>query len=88
MGRYPCLRLALEAAQRGESYPAAMSAANEVAVDLFLSGKIGFEDLPAVVEEVLSRHQPVELDSAEAVLQVDAAARREALTVVRNRSEN
>lgn len=88
LARFPCLRLALEAARADLSYPAAMSAANETAVDLFLAGEIGFGTLPAVVEEVLSRHQPVAIDSAESVLQVDASARREALAVARNRSEN
>lgn len=77
--RYPCLRLALEAAGRGQSYPAVLSSANEVAVELFLGGEIPFTAIPALVEEVLSRHQPVEIESLQAVLQVDEWARGEAL---------
>lgn len=83
--RYPCLRLALEAAEWGQSYPAALSAANEVAVGLFLAGEITFGTIPVLVEEVLSRHQPVEIESLEAVLQVDEGARREGLALAQNR---
>src|SRR5665647_669138 len=71
MARYPCLRLALHAARMGDSYPAALSAANEVAVTLFLSGRITFGTIPSLVEEVLSRHQPVRMDGLEAVQAVD-----------------
>jgi 1-deoxy-D-xylulose-5-phosphate reductoisomerase len=86
--RYPCLRLALEAAQRGGSYPAALSSANEVAVELFLGEKIWFGDIPKLVEEVLSRHRPVEIDSLEAVLRVDEEARMECLSLAQNRRRN
>lgn len=87
LGRYRCLRLALEAARRGGSYPAALSTANEVAVEKFLSGDIGFDTIPVVVEEVLSRHRPVDLDSLEAVLTVDGWARRESLALARGLRE-
>ncbi|HEX2988336.1 MAG TPA: 1-deoxy-D-xylulose-5-phosphate reductoisomerase, partial [Chloroflexota bacterium] len=83
--RYPCLRLALEAAKNGGSYPAALSSANEVAVQLFLAEKIWFGDIPVLVEEVLSRHRPVQIDSLEAVLKVDEEARIECMNLARNR---
>ena len=79
LDRYPCLQLALNAARKGQSYPAVLSSANEVAVELFLSGKLPFLAIPAVVEEALSKHQPVEIDSLQVVQQVDEWARKESL---------
>jgi 1-deoxy-D-xylulose-5-phosphate reductoisomerase len=83
LSRYPCLELALEAARRDGSFPAALSAANEVAVDLFLRGDISFGSIPRLIEEVLSRHRGVAIDSLEAVLQVDEEARTECLALAR-----
>ncbi|HEX9015422.1 MAG TPA: 1-deoxy-D-xylulose-5-phosphate reductoisomerase [Chloroflexota bacterium] len=83
LGRYPCLRLAMQAAGLGGSYPAAMSAANEVAVELFLSGRIAFSAIPELVEAVLARHDSVEPTSLEVILHVDGWAREQCLTMVR-----
>ncbi len=77
--RFPCLRLAYEAARLGGTYPAVLSSADEVAVTLFLEGKIGFMDIPALVESVLARHIPVQADTLEAVLTSAEWARQEAL---------
>ena len=52
--RFPCLELAFEAARRGGVSPAALNAANEIAVERFLAGKLRFTDIPAVVEKVLA----------------------------------
>lgn len=52
--RFPCLELAFEAARRGGICPAALSAANEVAVERFIAGRLGFAGIPAVVEKVLA----------------------------------
>ena len=76
--RFPCLRLAEEALGQGRTYPAALNAANEVAVGLFLEGGIPFSDIPAIIEGVLDRHRPLEPNSLEIVLEVDRRSRREA----------
>ncbi|MBI2855760.1 MAG: 1-deoxy-D-xylulose-5-phosphate reductoisomerase [Chloroflexi bacterium] len=76
VARFPCFSLALEAGKKGGSYPAVLSAADEVAVELFLGGRIGFMDIPTLVEEVMSRHDPVSSPSLDEVLEVDAWARR------------
>jgi len=55
---FPCLRLAREAGERGETYPAVLAAADEVAVDLFLQGRIGFMEIPWRIQEALGAHQP------------------------------
>ncbi len=86
--RYPCLRLALDAARKGQSYPAVLSAANEVAVNLFLEGKIGFGTIPILVEEVLGRHQPAELENVEDILHLDEWARQECATLAHSKRRN
>lgn len=85
LARYPCMKLALEAAQQDLTYPAAMSGANEVAVDLFLNEKIAFTDIAELVEEVLIRHQPILADGLEAILHVDEWARSECLAIAQRR---
>ena len=54
--RFPCLRLAQQAAESGDSYPAVLNAANEVAVAAFLNGQLGFTGIPSLVESVLDEH--------------------------------
>ena len=74
--RYPCLELAYQAARGGGTLPAAMNAADEVAVDLFLAGKIGFTDIPRLVARVMERHRPAPAPSLEQVLAADAESRQ------------
>lgn len=76
--RYPCFGVALEAGRAGRTYPAALSAADEEAVHLFLDGRIGFGDIHRVVRSALDRHEPFEVSSAEAALEADDWARRRA----------
>ena len=54
--RYPCFRLARGAAEAGGTYPAALSGADESAVDLFLKGSIAFPDIARLIEQVLAEH--------------------------------
>ncbi len=74
--RYPCFNLALEAARAGGTYPAALSAADEVAVNLFLNGRIGFLDIPYLVEEVVNQHDPGNATSLDEIMGADTWARR------------
>ena len=73
--RYPCFTLAVEAGKKGGTYPAVLSAADEVAVRLFLDRRIGFNDIFRVVERVLERHEPVFEPSFEDILAADRWAR-------------
>ena len=57
--KYPCIEMALEIAKRGLSWPAALAGADEAAVDLFLNGKIGFMDIPLLIEKSLKQHVPI-----------------------------
>jgi 1-deoxy-D-xylulose-5-phosphate reductoisomerase len=74
--RFPCLGLALEAGRRGGTFPTAMAAADEVAVENFLAGRIGFMDIPRVIEAALTAHQGTVEPSLDEVLATDAWARR------------
>jgi len=75
MKRFPCLSLALEAGRSGGTYPSVLAAADEVAVQHFLAGHIGFVDIPHLIEEALTRHQGISDPNLEEVLAADAWAR-------------
>jgi 1-deoxy-D-xylulose-5-phosphate reductoisomerase len=76
--RFPALRLAREALQAGGGAPTILSAANEVAVEAFLQRRIGFLDIAAVVEMVIDEMGAPPAPSLDAVLDLDAAARKAA----------
>ncbi|HHO70042.1 MAG TPA: 1-deoxy-D-xylulose-5-phosphate reductoisomerase [Halothiobacillus sp.] len=76
--RFPCLQLAYDALEAGGYAPAALNAANEVAVAAFLEGKIRFTDIPRVVSSVLSTTPSGSVCSLEELLAVDAQARQQA----------
>jgi 1-deoxy-D-xylulose-5-phosphate reductoisomerase len=76
--KFPCLRLAYEAAEAGGAKTVALNAADEVAVAAFLEGNISFNDIPRVIEDVLGETNSVALDSIAKVLEADAEARRSA----------
>ena len=77
--RFPCVRLAYEALARGGTAPAVLNAANEKAVEAFLSGRLAFLDIPRVIEAVLATASIVEAGTLQDVLQADAAARNLAI---------
>ena len=74
-GRFPCLRLCLEAGTRGGTMPAALNAANEVAVQLFLDKAIRFDQIPQIIEETLSAHTVQSASSVEVIEEVDRYTR-------------
>ena len=73
--RFPCLRLARQAAEQGGTAPALLNAANEVAVAAFLAGRIGFTAIAALIEEVLQREPVAAADDLQQVFAADARAR-------------
>jgi 1-deoxy-D-xylulose-5-phosphate reductoisomerase len=74
-GRFPCLRLARQAAEAGNSAPAMLNAANEVAVAAFLDGRVRYPEIASIIEEVLALEPVVALDDLDAVFTADAKAR-------------
>lgn len=74
--RFPCLRLARTAHDAGGTTPAALNAANEVAVEAFLNGQLRFDAIPAVIDKVLCDWQSVPASDLDTVLAADFKARR------------
>jgi 1-deoxy-D-xylulose-5-phosphate reductoisomerase len=74
-GRFPCLELAYQAAGIGGTAPAALSAADEVAVEAFLAGRIKFDDIYSILKEVVASHQVMGASDVESVLRATAWAR-------------
>ena len=71
---FPCLKLAIAAGKKGGTYPAVLCAADEVAVELFLSQRIRFTDIVRLVEQVLEEHQAVAHPTLEEIMAADAWA--------------
>jgi len=80
--RFPCLRLAYEAAEAGGAACIALNAADEVAVAAFLAGEISFMDIPRTIEKVLAETKTARPASIDEVLAVDAQSRDRAADVI------
>jgi len=74
--KFPCLRLAYEAAEAGGAKTVALNAADEIAVASFLEGEIRFDQIPRVIEDVLAETNSGALESIQAVLAADAEGRQ------------
>ncbi|MBQ1396120.1 MAG: 1-deoxy-D-xylulose-5-phosphate reductoisomerase [Eubacterium sp.] len=79
---FRCLDIARESSRTGGTYPAVMNAANEVLVEAFLEEKIGFLDIPAMIEKVLSTDIPGSRAELPDILEADRRAREEARRLV------
>ncbi|HEY4379886.1 MAG TPA: 1-deoxy-D-xylulose-5-phosphate reductoisomerase [Acidobacteriaceae bacterium] len=86
LARFPCLRLAYEAAESGPAACIALNAADEIAVAAFLEGRIPFLGIPRTIEKVLSETASQVPASIQDVLAGDEAARACARKVIANRS--
>ncbi|WP_287810255.1 1-deoxy-D-xylulose-5-phosphate reductoisomerase, partial [Pseudomonas sp.] len=73
--RFPCLRLARQAAEAGDSAPTMLNAANEVAVAAFLERRIRYPEIARMIEDVVSLEPVVALDALDAVFAADTRAR-------------
>jgi 1-deoxy-D-xylulose-5-phosphate reductoisomerase len=78
MAKFPCLGLAFEACRAGHTYPVVLNAADEVAVDAFLNGRVTLGRIPQVVEETMGKHEPVIDPGLSDILSADTWARRTA----------
>jgi 1-deoxy-D-xylulose-5-phosphate reductoisomerase len=74
---FPCLALAQQAFAAGESHPIVLNAANEIAVERFLAGGIGFMDIPRLVRDALESHPGGPADELEHILDLDRRARED-----------
>lgn len=79
--KFRCLALAYRALREGESMPAVMNAANEIAVEKFLDGKIGFMQIAQIIERTMDAHKAHDLKSIDEVLKADQWGRETALEI-------
>jgi 1-deoxy-D-xylulose-5-phosphate reductoisomerase len=80
--RYPALGLAYDALKQGGTMPAVLNAANEIAVEAFLAGKIGFREIHRTIERIMFGHSPRAARDIEDVLEVDRWARERTAALV------
>lgn len=79
--RFKALALAYAAGKEGGTMPAAMNAANEIAVSLFMRGKIKFLDIDELVERVMDEHKTIHVPNLEAILETDSNSRKKVYTL-------
>jgi len=79
---FPCFRLAIEAGRKGGTYPAVLCAADEVAVELFLSQRIRFADIAKLVGQALEEHRAVAHPTLEEIMAADAWARQRVMRLI------
>ena len=72
---FPCRKLAIEAGKKGGTYPTVLCAADEVAVELFLSRRLKFSEIARFVGQVLNQHQPVAHPTLAEIIKADSWAR-------------
>jgi 1-deoxy-D-xylulose-5-phosphate reductoisomerase len=81
LASFPCLRLALEAGQKGGTYPAVLCGADEIGVELFLNHKIPFTGIARLIEKTLALHECIEKPDLAAILGAEKWARAQALSL-------
>jgi len=81
--RFPCLGLAYRALREAGTLPVVLNAANEVAVESFLDGKLGFTAIPQVIEKTMNAHEVERVSTLEVVRRVDGWARMRAREMAR-----
>jgi len=85
MKRFPCLKYGYDALVEGGSMATVLNAANETAVEAFMSQKVDFKDISEIIETVMGKHRTREALDLEQVLQADSWAREEATRIVEER---
>ena len=76
--KFPCLKIAQDVAKKGGSLGSVMNAANEIAVEEFLLGNIGFTDIPKIINSVFKKHKFIASPNLNQIIKCDEWARREA----------
>jgi 1-deoxy-D-xylulose-5-phosphate reductoisomerase len=78
LDRFPCLGLAYDALRAGGTLPVVLNAANEIAVELFVQGKLGFMAIPRVIKRTMDMHEVAAVSALEVVRRADSWARLQA----------
>jgi len=83
--RFPCLKLAYQSIEIGETMPAILNATNEVAVGAFLEGSIKFTNIPLLLKRVMEEHEVKPIHTIEDILKADHWAREKAKALLEGR---
>ncbi len=83
--RFPCLRLAYRSIEIGETMPAVLNAANEIAVNAFLDGSLKFTDIPLLIQRVMEEHEVKPAHTIEDILRADQWARERSKNIIEGR---
>lgn len=83
--RFPCLQIAYDALRTGGTAPAVLNAANEIAVEAFLDGRLRFDDIPRVIKETMAAVPAGSADELQSILSADAQARAMAQKLLNER---
>jgi 1-deoxy-D-xylulose-5-phosphate reductoisomerase len=78
LGKFPCLGYGFKAAKEGGTLPTVINAADEIAVRLFLEGRIKFTDIPKIIKKTMDKHKNIKNPTLEKILKTDAWARETA----------
>jgi len=84
-GKFPCLRLAYQSIEIGETMPAILNAANEVAVNAFLEGSLKFTEIPLLLKRVMEEHEVKPVHTIEDILKADHWARERSKAILEGR---
>lgn len=66
---FPCYKIAIEAARQGDTYPAVVAAANDAAIELFISQQIGLTDIPNIIDRAANAHRPQPLEDRASIIE-------------------
>ncbi len=86
--KFRCLALAYQALTLGKAAPAVLNASNEIVVDAFLSNRLRFTDIPAIIESVLDKHYDLPCETLEEIIHADSLAREKANQLIHAKSLN
>lgn len=81
--RFPCLKLAYQAIEQGDTYPTVLNAANEIAVEAFLNEQIGFTQIPVLIDQMLQKHKPLKIREVYEYTEVDSEIRQRAKELIK-----
>jgi 1-deoxy-D-xylulose-5-phosphate reductoisomerase len=79
---FPCIKYAREAGEIGGSMPVVLNAANEVAVDAFLNGQIGFLDIPKTIRKMMDSHKMVNNPDLDCIIDLDKKVKKETQAMI------
>lgn len=82
LARFPCLRLAMEAARIGGSACVVLNGANDTAVQMYLEGDLAFVDIPRIIADTIEQHVPIPHPTLDEIVTVDAWARQRAQELI------